>query len=145
MFLLPLLLAAFAAVSASLQPRTLSEQDNGVLELAQYFEHILVALFDNGCSNFTDTDFSNAGIPGTLRDSLCTMAAQDNTHAITIGLAAQNNKGLVVPPCTYQGLDFADPKEFVYFGIEATSAIIGYYLAALEVCILVDDPCSTVD
>jgi hypothetical protein len=91
------------------------------------------ALFNSGCNNFTDADFTNAGLPAVLRSSLCTMAAQDATHANSIQGMVESAKGLVVPPCTYQDLVTTDPVAFVYGAIKGTSAIIGFYLGALEV------------
>lgn len=127
-----ILLAATCAAAAPLQKRALSADDQSVLQLAEYLEHLEFALYTGGCDNFTDAQYTAEGFPSGFRENVCVIAQQEAAHATAIAMILEANGVSPVPSCTYS-FPYTDPTSFVDLANMITSVGIGAYLGGSEV------------
>ncbi|KAK4544503.1 hypothetical protein LTR36_004075 [Oleoguttula mirabilis] len=144
-----IVLLATAAFAAPFQKRALSSNDQSVLDLALYLEHLEFALYYGGCNNFTDSAYTTAGFPNGFRENICVigmllvlshwlvrfqlngwalLAAQhEAAHIAAISSILAANGATVNPPCTYN-FQNTSPKDFVELASFITNVGIGAYL-----------------
>jgi hypothetical protein len=61
--------------AAPLAKRALSANDQSVLQLATYLEHLEYALYTGGYDNFTDAEYTAAGFPSGYRENIGIIAS----------------------------------------------------------------------
>lgn len=130
MLFLPAILAT-AAFAAPLQKRAFSSNDQSVLDLALYLEHLEFALYTGGCNNFTDDDYTAAGFPSGFRENVCVIASHEAAHAAAISSILEANGAPIIPACSYS-FPYTDPTTFVDLANMITSVGIGAYVGGSE-------------
>lgn len=129
---LTLITLAATSLAVPLTKRALTPNDQAVLSLALYLEHLEHALYSGAHDNFTDAQFTSAGFPAGFRDNVGVIAGHEQQHADTIAAILEANGAPDVPPCTYN-FPYADPTSFVSLSNMITSVGIGAYLGGSKV------------
>ncbi|KAI9716412.1 MAG: hypothetical protein M1828_000354 [Chrysothrix sp. TS-e1954] len=129
-------LSSFAH-AAPLEKRALSANDQAVVQLALYLEHLEHTLYTGGCDKFSDAQYSAAGFPAGFRSGVCLTAQQEGEHVTTLTDVLSTNGVSPIPACTYT-FPYTDPKSFVDLANMITSVGIGAYLGGAM--LLMDDP-----
>lgn len=111
----------------SLSLSSLSANDVTVLQLALYLEHLESSLYSGGYANFTDAQYTAAGLPFPFRKNINVTAMQEATHVSTISSILTANGVKPVPACTYK-FPYTSVKTFVGLADLITSTGIGAYL-----------------
>ena len=106
---------------------TLSANDESVLNLAIYLEHLEYALYSSAYNDFTDAQYLAAGLPSGFRDNVGVIAEHESIHAATLSGVLQSAGGVPPPPCTY-AFPYSDPLSFAKLANMVTSVGIGAYL-----------------
>lgn len=110
---------------------SLSPTDVTVLQLALYLEHLEFSLYSGGYANFTDAQYTAAGLPFPFRKNINVTASQEGTHAATISSILTANGVTPVPACTYN-FPYTSPQTFVGLADLITTTGIGAYLGAAQ-------------
>ncbi|KAL8778721.1 MAG: hypothetical protein Q9213_007274 [Squamulea squamosa] len=135
--LLPLALSHPLEERQNALPPVISAQDESVVQLALYLEHLELSLYSGGFINFTDAEYTAAGFPPGFRENVGVIADHEKTHADTISTILRNAGKTPVPPCTYQ-FPYTDPVSFVDLANMITSNGIGAYIGSGS--LLTDNP-----
>lgn len=136
--LAPAAVALTSLVHASpIQKRALSANDETVLQLALYLEHLEFNLYTGGFNNYSAAQYEAQGFKPTFRDGVGLTAEQEGIHVDTITKVLQENGVAPIPACTYKFPD-TDPTSFVDLANMITSVGIGAYLGGAM--LLMDSP-----
>lgn len=122
---------------ANMLPPVDSMNDESVLQLALYLEHLELSLHTGGFDNFTDAQYTAAGLPPGFRENVGMIGQHEATHASTISSILIKAGYSPVPPCTYK-FPYDSPTSFVDLANMITSFGIGAYLGGGQ--LLTDDP-----
>ena len=122
-------IAGLAAVPLSLaapvvEKRALSDNDTMVVKLALYLEHLELALYTGGFTNFTDAQYSAQGFPPGFRENVGVIASHEQVHSDTLAAVLSANGQSPFPSCTYQ-FPYNSPQSFVGLANMITSVGIG--------------------
>ena len=118
-------------------PTVMSANDESVLQLALYLEHLEFSLYTGGYENFTDAQYTAEGFPSGFRDNVGVIAQHEQTHADTITAILTAAGKSPVPTCSYK-FPYNDPTSFVDLANMITSVGIGAYLGGAT--LLMDNP-----
>lgn len=116
---------------------SLSANDVTVLQLALYLEHLETSLYSGGYANFTDAQYTAAGLPAPFRKHINVTAMQEETHASTIASTLTANGVTPVPACTYS-FPYTSVQSFVALADLITTTGIGAYLGGAT--LIMDNP-----
>ncbi|KAG8533965.1 uncharacterized protein KY384_001708 [Bacidia gigantensis] len=112
-------------------PPVLSANDETVLQLALYLEHLEFNLYSGGINNFNEQQYEAEGFPPGFRDNVALIAQHEGTHIQTITAILEKAGKTPVPSCTYT-FPYDSPTSFVDLANMVTSTGIGAFLGAGE-------------
>lgn len=101
-----------SALSAPLSKRYDSLNDYVILQYALTLEHLEATFYAEGLSQYSESDFTNAGFDSSVRDRVSRIGEDEKTHVSFLESALQSLGQTPVQKCSYN-FGYTDVKSFL--------------------------------